>query len=243
MGRLNSEKGHELRRRLIELVQQDAIAEGDQLPSEAALAGRFGVSRNTVREVLIQMETEGLVLRNHGIGTFLRRVPKAHGTYQSFLQLIAESGRTPAFQLHGPLDCVPTQEIMDELSVPDRKNIKKIERVLLADNTPIAFVIDYLPDHLAEFIKKGGNSSGDMVSMIGHAVGQTRFTQNISISAVSCDERLADKLELSIGSPLVHVHTIMQTMLMGPVASSDSYLRPGELPLEYLGTIQVTPDG
>lgn len=225
------------------LVQNDAIAEGDQLPSEAALASRLGVSRNTIRELLIQLETEGLVLRNHGIGTFLRRVPKTHGNYQSFLQLIAESGRTATYDLVGPHDCVPPQEIREELGVPITRNVKKIERVLFADTKPVAFVIDYLPIQIVEFIDNWSNFSGDMVAMIGQAVGQSRFTQNVSINAVPCDERLADKLGLSLGVPVVHVHTIMQTMLMEPVASTHSYLRPNELPLEYLGTIRVTPVG
>ncbi|OED43005.1 hypothetical protein AB833_04705 [Chromatiales bacterium (ex Bugula neritina AB1)] len=227
----------------MELVQNEEIVEGDQLPSEATLASRLGVSRNTIRELLIQMETEGLVLRNHGIGTILRRVPKTHGNYQSFLQLIAESGRAPTYEFVGPHDCVPTQEIKEELAVTDKKNVKKIERVLFADTIPVAFVIDYLPIQIVEFIENWSNFSGDMVAMIGQAVGHNRFTQNVSINAVSCDKRLADKLRLSLGDPVVHVHTIMQTMLMQPVASTHSYLRPNELPLEYLGTIRVTPDG
>ena len=48
---------------------------------------------------------------------------------------------------------------------------------------------------------------------------------------------------LTVGDPIIHVHTLMQTMTMDPVAATDSFLRPGELPLEYLGTIRVTPNG
>ncbi|WP_299989554.1 GntR family transcriptional regulator [uncultured Ruegeria sp.] len=243
MKKLHSEKTYEIRKLLIELVEREEIAEGDQLPSEAALAVRFGVSRNTIRELLVQMETEGLVLRNHGIGTFLRRAPKRHGTYQSFPQLIAESGRTPSVELLGPIESVPTQSIIDELSASRKNAIMKVERVLSADGMPVAYVVDHLPARVLEQIEEWGSFTGDMVALIGEAVGDTRFTQNVSINALCADEQLAAKLLMKVGEPVIHVHTLMQTMTMAPVAVTDSFLRPGELPLEYLGTIRVTPNG
>jgi GntR family transcriptional regulator len=243
MVKLQSEKTYEIRKLFIELVESDEISEGDQLPSEAALAARFSVSRNTIRELLVQMETEGLILRNHGIGTFLRRTPKRHGTYQSFPQLIAESGRRPSVELMGPMDCVPTTLIVEELSASRKNAVKRIERVLSADGLPVAYIIDHLPARINEQISSWEDFSGDMVALIGQSVGHSRFTQNISINAVPCDEHLSEKLGLDIGQSVIHVHTLMQTMTMEPVAATDSYLRPGELPLEYLGTIRVTPNG
>jgi GntR family transcriptional regulator len=242
MVQLNIEKSLGVRRQLIELVARERMSEGEQLPSETALAAQFGVSRNTIRELLVQMEVEGLVLRNHGIGTFLRRVPKRHGTYQSFPQLITDSGRSSTAVLTGPMDCVPRQSVVDELSATRKSAIKKIERILLADDVPVAFIIDYLPARILDIIGDWNRFTGDMVALIGQAVGHARFTQNVAINAVASDEFLASKLGVQVGEPLIHVHTIMQTMTIDPVAVTDSYLRPGELPLEYLGTIRVTPD-
>ncbi|MDO6729591.1 GntR family transcriptional regulator [Marinovum sp. 2_MG-2023] len=243
MSKMNPDKSYGIRNLLIDLVEGEAIGEGDQLPSEATLAARFGVSRNTIRELLVQMETEGLVLRNHGIGTFLRRSPKRHGTYQSFPQLIAESGRTLSVDLQGPMECVPSQAVAEELSASRKAAIQKVERVLSADGTPVVYVVDYLPARILERITDWAGFTGDMVAQIGHAIGDTRFTQNVSINALSADDTLAEKLAVRVGAPIIHVHTLMQTMTMDPVAVTDSFLRPGELPLEYLGTIRVTPNG
>ena len=43
---------------------------GDRLPSEAALATRFGVNRHTVRHALAQLADAGLVHARRGAGVF-----------------------------------------------------------------------------------------------------------------------------------------------------------------------------
>ena len=51
---------------------------GDPVPSEAALMGRFGVSRMTAHRALRELATEGLVTRVQGSGTTvaqLHRIP------------------------------------------------------------------------------------------------------------------------------------------------------------------------
>jgi len=45
---------------------------GDKLPSHVHLAVEFGVAPLTIRQVLAQLEAEGLVSREHGRGTFVR---------------------------------------------------------------------------------------------------------------------------------------------------------------------------
>src|SRR5688572_26453224 len=45
---------------------------GEQLPSYVALAAQFGVAPLTVRQVLAQLEREGLVSREQGRGTYVR---------------------------------------------------------------------------------------------------------------------------------------------------------------------------
>ena len=46
---------------------------GDRLPSEPKLAERFGVSRATLREAMRTFETQGMIQRQQGVGTFVTR--------------------------------------------------------------------------------------------------------------------------------------------------------------------------
>lgn len=47
------------------------LAPGDKLPTERALAERFGIARNTVRSVLKALEEQGKIVRLIGRGTFV----------------------------------------------------------------------------------------------------------------------------------------------------------------------------
>jgi GntR family transcriptional repressor for pyruvate dehydrogenase complex len=46
---------------------------GTRLPTERALASRFGAARNTVRKTMNQLADEGLIVRHVGRGTFVAR--------------------------------------------------------------------------------------------------------------------------------------------------------------------------
>lgn len=53
----------------------------DRLPSENQLAETFGVSRMTARKALMELETEGLVCRIRGKGTFITKPDPAIGYF------------------------------------------------------------------------------------------------------------------------------------------------------------------
>lgn len=53
---------------------------GALMPSEAELVGRFGVSRMTVNRALRELQSEGLVERVQGVGTFAAQLGKVAST-------------------------------------------------------------------------------------------------------------------------------------------------------------------
>ena len=53
-------------------IRSGKLADGDGLlPSEAELSRRFEVSRATIREALAKLEHAGIIIRRHGVGTFV----------------------------------------------------------------------------------------------------------------------------------------------------------------------------
>ncbi|GGX42970.1 GntR family transcriptional regulator [Tateyamaria omphalii] len=60
----------QVRTRLLDLIKSGDLGSEGKLPTERALADRFGVGRRFIRQALDGLEAEGLVWRRQGKGTF-----------------------------------------------------------------------------------------------------------------------------------------------------------------------------
>jgi len=56
---------------IVSNIEQGALREGDQLPSEEKLAEQHGVSVGTVQKALARLAQSGIISRQHGRGTFV----------------------------------------------------------------------------------------------------------------------------------------------------------------------------
>lgn len=58
-------------RDLMQRIRGQEFGAGERMPNERDLAGHYGVSRNTIRNILTAMQSQGLVERKMGSGTYL----------------------------------------------------------------------------------------------------------------------------------------------------------------------------
>lgn len=53
-------------------IDRGGLAPGTLLPSEAQISGRFGVGRDTVRDALAVLRSEGRIVTVRGVGSYVR---------------------------------------------------------------------------------------------------------------------------------------------------------------------------
>jgi len=113
---------------------------GDRLPTEAALARRFGVNRHTVRHALSGLVEDGMITTRRGAGAFVTRLPTEYplGRRVRFHQNLAAAGRLPqrVFLHLETRNADPAETEALNLG-PDDK-VHSAEGVSLADGLPIA---------------------------------------------------------------------------------------------------------
>lgn len=63
---------------IVRFMREGGMEPGSRLPSEIDLAKQLGVSRPSVREAMIALETAGLIEVRTGDGTYIRRMPGDH---------------------------------------------------------------------------------------------------------------------------------------------------------------------
>jgi ABC-type glycerol-3-phosphate transport system substrate-binding protein len=71
---------YQLKQLLKEQIQQGQLKPGDQVPTEGELCARYRLSRTPVRQALLELTAEGLLVRTPGRGTFVRRPDSAPET-------------------------------------------------------------------------------------------------------------------------------------------------------------------
>ena len=60
---------------LRDAIEKGRLAENEQVPSETMMVEHYGVARMTVRHAIQVLQSEGLVLAEHGRGVFVRPRP------------------------------------------------------------------------------------------------------------------------------------------------------------------------
>lgn len=78
-------------------LAEGRYAPGDKLPTEAALAERFGVNRHTVRHGISALVEEGLIRTRRGAGAFVAATPTDYpiGKRVRFHENLIAAGRRP----------------------------------------------------------------------------------------------------------------------------------------------------
>ncbi|MFZ3576662.1 GntR family transcriptional regulator [Virgibacillus sp. DJP39] len=132
-------------------IQKERYREKEKLPSEFQLSKELGVSRATLREALRILEEDNVVTRKHGVGTFVNPKPIFSSGIEelnSVTSMILNSGRNPGSQYLSTELIEPMEEDRIKFSSPELQTIAQIERVRTADNEPVVFCIDKIPEGL-----------------------------------------------------------------------------------------------
>src|SRR5688572_20141931 len=99
MEKETASKHRQISRQLFAEIAEGKYARSNRLPSEAQLVKRFGVSRPTVGRALRDLQSEGVIERRAGSGTFLRRKVTDVTTSRQFALLVPDRGSTEIFEM------------------------------------------------------------------------------------------------------------------------------------------------
>lgn len=132
---------------LTEKIEQE-YRPGDLMPSERELSERYGLSRTTVRLALQELERLGMVVRQHGRGTFVAdRSAQATNLSQqySFTDQMRSMGRVPGTTILEFSEIDADKQLAERMGVRLGDRLFKLKRLRTADGTPMMVERSYLP--------------------------------------------------------------------------------------------------
>jgi GntR family transcriptional regulator len=180
---------------------------GVKLPNEDELADRWGVSRATVREAVGSLVEAGYLTRRHGSGTFVvGTLPRRHALDMSvsYTSMIREAGMEPAMTIIDQEEREASAEEAEALRVRAGEPLLWVERIRTADGRPVVYSFDRLPKRFAPDGVGFGGSLYQVLEGSGHAVQGA----SARLVPVVAGERLAELLEVEMGTPLLHIDQI-----------------------------------
>lgn len=134
--------------RLKQDIEEGIYKEREKLPSEFDLAKHLGVSRATLREALRILEEENVIIRRHGVGTFVSAKPLfTSGIEQlnSVTNMIKQAGMKPGTIFLSSLTQGPTEEDIRRFTCSADDDIVVLERVRTANGEPVVYCVDKIP--------------------------------------------------------------------------------------------------
>jgi GntR family phosphonate transport system transcriptional regulator len=193
-----------IRDHLADEIAKGHYAPGDRLPTEAQLAGRFGVNRHTVRRALAALSETGAVHSRRGAGVFVqhRQMPYPIGKRVRFHQNLLAAGRVPEKRILMLQTRAASPQEAEALGLPKgpacmstraepvRRGAHRAVPVRLSGRTP-ARMLDALRE------------TGSVTAAFA-AHGIDDYTRaHTEITAKPADATLAAQLRLSPGAPIL----------------------------------------
>lgn len=204
---------------------------GERLPSEPKLARLLGVSRATLREAMRTFETQGILSRRQGIGTFVMRPAHVIETGLEVLESIETLAKRIGLEVRmGEMKAViraATEQEAEILGLQPQSQVTDISRVILAEQRPVAYLIDILPTHLFSPDDLGEEFRGSVLDLLLRRSDLALVNSYCEINAVGATPELARALDIQRGDPLLRFIARLYSVDGTVVDYSFSYFLPG----------------
>jgi GntR family transcriptional regulator len=134
------------------------LKQGDLLPSEAEITEAYQISRSTVRQAFEILQTEGLVSRRRGKGTFVS-IPKLRrrlDNMYSFSNEMNQIGLVPHSKIISFEKMKPSLHVYNKLNMKSENDpVFKVTRVRMANEEPLLIETTIIPVKICPFLKEG----------------------------------------------------------------------------------------
>lgn len=203
---------------------------GQRLPSEPDLAKQLGVSRATLREAMRSFETQGLIRRRQGSGTFVVGKVQAMESGLEVLESLDTIANRMGLEMSVSDLAVESMQADDEMAeafnLARGTKLTRVRRVIRAENRPVAYLVDILPEDLFHSKDLPADFHGSVLDYLIER-GDPLTTSRTEVSAIGASVEVAKPLEIQRGDVLLHFRARLFNSEGKPVDYSLSYFIPG----------------
>jgi len=204
---------------LRKLIEQPEYQNGKLLPNEVHIAQKLGISRNTVRQAANKLVHEQLLIRKKGVGTKVAKnnIITKLNKWTSFTHEMDEKGVVFKNYSLKVSAVVPDKEIRTLFNTSETTKVVKLERLRGLNKGPVVYFISYFHPRIGLTEKE--DFSKPLYEMLERDYHVSVAVSKESISAILANKKLAEKLNIKIGDPILFRKRVV--------------CDPGDRPIEY----------
>lgn len=198
-----------------------------KLPSEKELMIHFQVSRISVRQALDELETEGLIYRVAGKGSFVSKPRPVLdlARLQGFGQAMSELGFETVNQVVGLATVVAPDDIAERLGLEIGAAITEIRRIRHVNHDPVSLDITYLPVDPGARMKAEELSARDISQILEQDHGVAPGHADLHIGTLAADVSASQALKIAKGAPVLYLERLIWTRDGAPLRIDRIYCR------------------
>lgn len=219
-----SPKHEQLRGHLLEFIA--SLELGARLPAERELSVRFGISRDTLRRTLDDLEEDGYIERRRGAGTF---VSKARITKRfhlvSFTEDMRERGLAPSSRVLSSRKMPAGPAAGAKLKISPAEEVLSIRRLRLADDEPMAIEDLVVPVDLVPGLSAEELENESFYTVLATRYGYVATQGSQTIESTVLDPEQAELLNVAEFSPALLVMRTTATPEGRPLEYATSLYR------------------
>ena len=203
-------------RNLIELPEYQ---NGKMFPNEVHMAKKLGISRNTVRQATNKLVYERLLVRKKGVGTKVAKnnISTKLNKWTSFTHEMDEKGVSFRNYTIKVSKVFPDKEIQLLFKIAEGIKVIRLERLRGLEKGPIVYFISYF--HPATGLTEKEDYSKPLYEKLEKEHHISVAVSKEGISAILANKKLAAKLNISQGDPILFRKRVV--------------CDPGDRPIEY----------
>ncbi len=216
---------------LLDLIERGTYGPGEQLPSEKVLSVQLGISRSTLREALMNLEQDGVLIRRHGVGTFVapgyeHRLESGLERLESILEMAARQGLEVRVEGLEVRQTAADPNLCEKLEVQPGTEITSIRRAILVDETPVAYMADFAPSSILPSDEVDDTFNGSVLDLLREKQLAEIAQVVAHIVAITADRTLSARLQVRRGQPLLLLEETVFTSAGEVVECSRNYFVP-----------------
>jgi GntR family transcriptional regulator len=200
---------HQVKQLLLDRMRAEDLAPGSRVPGDHELCRTLAVSRSVVRQALAELESEGVVERVKGRGTFVA-LPRTSEHLVARLTGLHEEMTARGSRVTSQVrrqEVVPADgHVAAALQVPVGTPVLVLERLRQVDGEPWVLTTTHLPADVAPDLVTEDFTEQSLYALLErHGVRLTHGHR--SVEAVAAHEETAEALGVGPGVPLLQLRS------------------------------------